>query len=257
MTNANDTDHPNDRNGTEGTDVPTALVTGANKGIGYAIAEGLGTKGLRVLVGARDATSRDEAVARLRAAGVDAHGITLDVTDDEGVRAAAAEVEQRFGRLDVLVNNAGVSGPFDPVTWTQDPTSLDLDVVREVVDVNVYGVVRVTNAFLPLLRRSPAPRIVNASSSMGSLGRQPGPIMAAYAPSKTFLNGITTQYARAFADTPIIVNAACPGLVATDFNGFAGDRTAAQGAATAIRLATLPDDGPRGGFFEDDGVVPW
>ncbi len=124
------------------------------------------------------------------------------------------------------------------------------------MDVNVYGVVRVTNAFLPLLRRSPAPRIVNASSSMGSLGRQPGPIMAAYAPSKTFLNGITTQYARAFADTPIIVNAACPGLVATDFNGFAGDRTAAQGAATAVRLATLPDDGPRGGFFEDAGVVP-
>ncbi len=179
------------------------------------------------------------------------------MTDDRSVAQAAAEVEERFGRLDVLVNNAGVSGPFDPVTWTQDPTTLDLDVVRQVVDVNVYGVVRVTNAMLPLLRRSPAPRIVNASSSMGSLGRQPGPVMAAYAPSKTFLNGITTQYARAFADTPIIVNAACPGLVATDFNDFAGDRTAAQGAATAVRLATLPDDGPRGGFFEDAGVVPW
>ncbi|MGN8049087.1 SDR family oxidoreductase [Curtobacterium sp. 22159] len=238
-------------------DVTTALVTGANKGIGYAIAEGLGARGMRVLVGARNDASRDAAVERLRASGVDAHGVRIDVTDDASVAAAATDVEARFGRLDVLVNNAGISGPFDPVTWTQDPTTLDLDVVREVVDVNVYGVVRVTNAMLPLLRRSPAPRIVNASSSMGSLGRQPGPIMAAYSPSKTFLNGITTQYARAFEDTPVIINAACPGLVATDFNGFAGDRTATQGAATAVRLATLPDDGPRGGFFEDAGVVPW
>jgi NAD(P)-dependent dehydrogenase (short-subunit alcohol dehydrogenase family) len=238
-------------------DKTTALVTGANKGIGYAIAEQLGATGMRVLVGARSDTGREEAVERLRASGVDAHGVRLDVTSDESVADAAAEVEERFGRLDVLMNNAGISGPFDPVTWTQDPTTLDLDVVRQVVDVNVYGVVRVTNAMLPLLRRSPAPRIVNASSSMGSLGRQPGPVMAAYAPSKTFLNGITTQYARAFADTPVIVNAACPGLVATDFNGFSGDRTAAQGAATAVRLATLPDDGPRGGFFEDAGVVPW
>lgn len=235
----------------------TALVTGGNKGIGYAIAEGLGRQGLRVLVGARDDDARRRAVEQLRASGIDADGVRIDVTDDASVIAAATDVEERFGRLDVLVNNAGISGPFDPVTWTQDPTTLDLDVVRQVVDVNVYGVIRVTNAMLPLLRRSPAPRIVNASSSMGSLDRQPGPVMAAYSPSKTFLNGITTQYARAFADTPIIVNAACPGLVATDFNGFAGERTAAQGAATAIRLATLPDDGPRGGFFEDAGVVPW
>ncbi|SOC88063.1 NAD(P)-dependent dehydrogenase, short-chain alcohol dehydrogenase family [Curtobacterium sp. 314Chir4.1] len=235
----------------------TALVTGGNKGIGYAIAEGLGRQGLRVLVGARDDDARRRAVEQLRASGIDADGVRIDVTDDASVTAAATDVEERFGRLDVLVNNAGISGPFDPVTWTQDPTTLDLDVVRQVVDVNVYGVIRVTNAMLPLLRRSPAPRIVNASSSMGSLGRQPGPVMAAYSPSKTFLNGITTQYARAFADTPVIVNAACPGLVATDFNGFAGERTAAQGAATAVRLATLPDDGPRGGFFEDAGVVPW
>jgi NAD(P)-dependent dehydrogenase (short-subunit alcohol dehydrogenase family) len=235
----------------------TALVTGGNKGIGYAIAEGLGRQGLRVLVGARNDDARRRAVEQLRASGIDADGVRIDVTDDASVTAAATDVEERFGRLDVLVNNAGISGPFDPVTWTQDPTTLDLDVVRQVVDVNVYGVIRVTNAMLPLLRRSPAPRIVNASSSMGSLGRQPGPVMAAYSPSKTFLNGITTQYARAFADTPVIVNAACPGLVATDFNGFAGERTAAQGAATAIRLATLPDDGPRGGFFEDAGVVPW
>lgn len=235
----------------------TALVTGANKGIGYAIAEALGRLGHRVVLGARDEVAGADAAARLVAQGIDASALRIDVTSDASVAAAAAELEQRIGTLDVLVNNAGVSGAFDPVTWGQDPTTIDLDVLRGVVDTNVYGVIRVTNAMLPLLRRSDAPRIVNTSSSMGSLGRQPGPVMAVYSSSKTFLNGITVQYARAFADTPVIVNAACPGLVATDFNGFAGDRTPEQGAATAVRLATLPDDGPRGGFFEDDGVVPW
>jgi len=235
----------------------TALVTGANKGIGYAIAESLGRLGHRVVLGARDDVAGADAAARLVAQGIDASALRLDVTSDASVAAAAAELADRGGTLDVLVNNAGVSGAFDPVTWGQDPTTIDLDVLRGVVDTNVYGVIRVTNAMLPLLRGSDAPRIVNTSSSMGSLGRQPGPVMAVYSSSKTFLNGITVQYARAFADTPVIVNAACPGLVATDFNGFAGDRTPEQGAATAVRLATLPDDGPRGGFFEDDGVVPW
>jgi NAD(P)-dependent dehydrogenase (short-subunit alcohol dehydrogenase family) len=235
----------------------TALVTGANKGIGFAIAEALGRLGHRVVLGARDEVAGTDAAARLIAQGIDASALRLDVTSDASVAAAAAELEERIGTFDVLVNNAGISGAFDPVTWGQDPTTIDLDVLRGVVDTNVYGVIRVTNAMLPLLRRSDAPRIVNTSSSMGSLGRQPGPVMAVYSSSKTFLNGITVQYARAFADTPVIVNAACPGLVATDFNGFAGDRTPEQGAATAVRLATLPDDGPRGGFFEDDGVVPW
>ncbi|MFJ3385686.1 MULTISPECIES: SDR family oxidoreductase [unclassified Curtobacterium] len=239
------------------TTATTALVTGANKGIGFAIAGSLGRLGMRVVVGARDETAGSDAVARLAADGIDASAVRLDVSDDASVAAAARELDDRFGTLDVLVNNAGISGSFDPVTWGQDPTTIDLDELRTVVDTNVYGVIRVTNAMLPLLRRSGAPRIVNTSSSMGSLERQPGPVMAVYSSSKTFLNGITVQYARAFADTPVIVNAACPGLVATDFNGFAGDRTPEQGAATAVRLATLPDDGPRGGFFDDAGVVPW
>lgn len=239
------------------TSATTALVTGANKGIGFAIAQGLGRLGTRVVVGARSEVAGADAVARLAAQGIDASAVRLDVTDDASVAAAAAELDDRFGTLDVLVNNAGISGAFDPVTWGQDPTTTDLDELRRVVDTNVYGVVRVTNAMLPLLRRSGAPRIVNTSSSMGSLGRQPGPVMATYSSSKTFLNGITVQYARAFADTPVIVNAACPGLVATDFNGFAGDRTPEQGAAVVVRLATLPDDGPRGGLFDEEGVVPW
>ncbi|MGM1064380.1 SDR family oxidoreductase [Saccharothrix sp. Mg75] len=236
-------------------DKKIALVTGANKGIGLAVARGLGALGFTVAVGARDGARRAEAVERLRAEGVDAVGVALDVTSDDSVAAAAATVERTAGRLDVLVNNAGIAGRLDG--GAQDPTTLDLDVVRTVLDTNVFGVVRVTNAMLPLLRRSASPRVVNMSSNMGSLTLRTGPVMAAYAPSKSMLNSITTQYARRLADTNVIVNAACPGYVATDFTGFAAPRTPEQGAAVAIRLATLPDDGPRGGFFDDGGVVPW
>jgi NAD(P)-dependent dehydrogenase (short-subunit alcohol dehydrogenase family) len=233
------------------TETRTALVTGANKGLGYEIAAGLGALGFRVAVGARDQSRASLAVASLRTAGVDAFALPLDVTSDASVTAAAA----RLDRLDVLVNNAGISGDTGP-DWEQDPTTINLDAVRAVVDTNVYGVIRVTNAVLPLLRRSPAPRIVNISSSMASLTWQPGPIMATYAPTKTYLNAVTVQYARKLAGTGILVNAACPGLVATDFTGFQG-RPPQEAAATLIRLATLPDDGPTGSFQNDDGPVPW
>ncbi|MDL5155911.1 SDR family NAD(P)-dependent oxidoreductase [Actinomycetospora termitidis] len=230
-----------------------ALVTGANKGIGYEIAAGLGALGYRVGVGARDDARRQEAVEKLRAAGVDAFGVPLDVADDASVAAAAASLD----RLDVLVNNAGITGG-----WNQRPTEIDLDTVRSVVEVNVYGVIRTMDAMLPLLRRSPHPRIVNVSSGVGSLARQSsggdtGPISGAYAPSKTFLNAVTLQYVKQLADTDVKINLACPGFVATDLNGFRGHRTPEQGAATAIRLATLPDDGPTGGYFEDAGEIPW
>jgi|SRR5690349_12548101 len=242
------------------TETTIALVTGANKGIGYEIAAGLGALGWSVGVGARDDQRREAAVEKLRAAGVDAFGVPLDVTDDASVTAAAELIEQRAGRLDVLVDNAGITGGRP-----QEPSSVDLEIIRTVVETNVIGVVRVTNAMLPLLRRSAAPRIVNMSSSVGSLTRQSGPaddlrtgpVAVAYSPSKTFLNGVTVQYARELRGTNILINAACPGFVATDLNGFRGVRTPEQGAATAIRLATLPDDGPTGGFFEDAGVVPW
>ncbi|MEU7750574.1 SDR family oxidoreductase [Micromonospora sp. NPDC049101] len=237
-----------------------ALVTGANKGIGYEIAAGLGALGWSVGVGARDDTRREAAVEKLRVAGVDAFGVPLDVTDDTSVAAAVRLVEKRAGGLDVLVNNAGVTGGVP-----QQPTTVNLAVVRTAVETNVIGVIRVTNAMLPLLRRSASPRIVNMSSGVGSLTRQSGstdelatgPLAVAYAPSKTFLNAVTVQYAKELRDTNILINAACPGFVATDLNGFRGVRTPEQGAAIAVRLATLPDDGPTGGFFEDAGVVPW
>lgn len=231
----------------------TALITGANKGIGYEIAAGLGALGYRVGVGARDDRRRADAVAKLRADGADAFGVPLDVTDDASVTAAAAGLD----RLDVLVNNAATTGG-----WRQLPTEVDAATLLAVVDTNVAGVLRVTNAVLPLLRRSAHPRIVTVSSGAGSLTRQTGdgdtgPISAAYSPSKTFLNALTVQYAKELADTDIKINLACPGFVATDLNGHRGVRTPQQGAATPIRLATLPDDGPTGGYFEDAGPIPW
>ncbi|MEU7794717.1 SDR family oxidoreductase [Micromonospora tulbaghiae] len=237
-----------------------ALVTGANKGIGYEIAAGLGALGWRVGVGARDEQRLAEAVAKLRAGGVDAFGVPLDVTDDASVTAAARLLETEAGGLDVLVNNAGVTGGMP-----QHPGDVDLATIRTAVEVNVIGVVRVTEAMLPLLRRSASPRIVNMSSGVGSLTRQSasegehqtGPLSVAYSPSKSMLNAVTIQYARALAGTGILINAACPGFTATDLNSFRGVRTPQQGAAIGIRLATLPDDGPTGGYFEDAGTIPW
>jgi NAD(P)-dependent dehydrogenase (short-subunit alcohol dehydrogenase family) len=235
-----------------------ALVTGANKGIGYEIAAGLGALGWSVGVGARDEERRETAVQKLRAAGADAFGVPLDVTDDASTAAAAELVGERAGRLDVLVNNAGVVGGVP-----QEPTKVDPAVVRTAVETNVIGVIRTTNAMLPLLRRSASPRIVNMSSRVGSLtlqstpGAETGPISAAYAASKSFLNAVTIQYAKELRDTNILINAGCPGYCDTDLNGHRGVRTPEQGAAIAIRLATLPDGGPTGGFFDDEGDVPW
>jgi NAD(P)-dependent dehydrogenase (short-subunit alcohol dehydrogenase family) len=239
-------------------DRKVALVTGANKGIGYEIAVGLGALGWSVGVGARDDGRRETAVARLREAGVDAFGVPLDVTDDDSVSEAARLVDERAGRLDALVNNAGITGGHD-----QMPTTVAPDTIRTVVETNVIGVIRVTNAFLPLLRKAVSPRIVNMSSTVGSLTRQAentdqtGPISVAYSPSKSFLNAVTLQYVKELADTNILINLGCPGFVATDLNGFRGTRTPTQGAAIAVRLATLPDGGPTGGYYDDAGSIPW
>ena len=235
----------------------TALVTGANKGIGYEIAAGLSRLGFRVGVGARDAGRRDEAVAKLQADGHDVFGVPLDVTDDASVAAAAAQLEEQGG-LDVLVNNAAITGGMP-----QEPTKVSAAQVLEVVDTNVVGVIRVTNAMLPMLRGASLPRIVNVSSTVGSLTLQTaqaeavGPISAAYSPTKTYLNAITIQYAKELAGTGILVNAGCPGYVATDLNNFQGFRTPEQGAAVFLELATLPDGGPSGTFRDETGIQPW
>jgi NAD(P)-dependent dehydrogenase (short-subunit alcohol dehydrogenase family) len=242
-------------------DTIIALVTGANKGIGLEIVAQLAERGMTVLLGARDAVRREEAVVRLAERGLTALPVALDVTDPASASAAAAYVGSRFGRLDVLVNNAGITGGDG-----QWPGAADLAVVRRVFDVNFFGALTVTEAMLPLLRRSRAGRIVNMSSSLASLGLMttPDPRLTnrrpalAYRPAKAALNSLTVQYATELRGSGILVNAADPGLCATDMAaGRQVTRTAAQGAAVAVRLATLPGDGPTGGYFNEDGPLPW
>ncbi|SHN74999.1 SDR family NAD(P)-dependent oxidoreductase [Cryptosporangium aurantiacum] len=245
-----------------------ALVTGANKGIGRAAAEQLADLGMTVVIGARDPRRGEEAAAALREAGGDVHAVTLDVTEEDVVRAAAAWIEERFGHLDVLINNAGItgSGQVSPADATdQIPSGVDLDMVRSVFETNVFGVIAVTNAVLPLLRRSRAPRIVNVSSHAGSLTLNSdldGPFAAllpsaAYSPSKSALTALTVQYAKELRKDGILVNAAAPGYVDTDSNNHTGFLTPAQGAAVLVRLATLGADGPTAGFFGEGGSIVW
>jgi NAD(P)-dependent dehydrogenase (short-subunit alcohol dehydrogenase family) len=233
----------------------TALITGANKGIGYEIARRLGELGITAIVGARDEERGRAAAERLGQPYV-----RLDVTDEESVRAAAKHIEQEYGVLDILVNNAGI------MIWQDDPrpSATPVEVFRQVYEVNVFGVVTVTNAMLPLLRRSPAGRIVNMSSELGSLSLAMDPDgpywpnnYIAYNSAKSALNMITVSYAKELWDTPIKVNAANPGYCATDLNGHTGHRTPAQGAAIAVKLATIGEDGPSGASLQDDGPVPW
>jgi NAD(P)-dependent dehydrogenase (short-subunit alcohol dehydrogenase family) len=244
------------------------LITGANKGIGRAAAGRLVALGMTVLVGARDPQRGEQAAAALRDAGGDAYAVTLDVTDPATVQRAARQIGERFGHLDVLVNNAGITGsgqvsPADAVD--QVPSTVDLDMVRAVFETNVFGVIAVTNAMLPLLRRSPAPRIVNVSSGAGSLALTSDPAgpfaallpSAAYSPSKSALNALTVQYANELRKDGFLVNIADPGYVDTDINNHTGFLTPAQGAAIVVRLATLGADGPTAGFFSENGPMPW
>ncbi|WP_433475335.1 SDR family NAD(P)-dependent oxidoreductase [Spirillospora sp. CA-142024] len=245
-----------------------ALVTGANKGIGRGAAEQLAELGMTVFIGARDPRRGAEAAEALRAAGGDVHTVTLDVTDPATAGEAARRIEERSGHLDVLINNAGITGsgqvsPQD--AHDQIPSSVDLDMVRAVFETNVFGVIAVTNAMLPLLRRSSAPRIVNVSSHAGSLALTSDPDgpfaallpSAAYTPSKSALNALTVQYANELRKDGILVNAVAPGYVDTDSNNHTGFLTVAQGAAVLVRLATLGVDGPTAGFFSEEGPLPW
>jgi NAD(P)-dependent dehydrogenase (short-subunit alcohol dehydrogenase family) len=236
-----------------------ALVTGANKGIGKEISRQLAGQGVFVLLGARDGKRGEQAEAELRAQGLPVKFISLDVTDQASVDAAALEVERAYGRLDVLVNNAGVA-----IDWIP-PSQLDLETLIKTYETNVFGVFRVTHAMLPLLKKSKAGRIVNVSSALGSLtivADSNGPFkdanwLLAYSSSKTALNAITVAYAKDLKSSGIKVNSANPGYTATDMNQNRGVKTVEQGAATPVRLALLAEDGPTGGCFSDEGVVPW
>jgi len=226
-----------------------SLVTGANKGIGFEVARMLGERGSTVLAGARDPGRGAEAEQSLRARGIDARHLLLDVTDNDSITRAAKLVTDEHGRLDILVNNAAITGGWDVGAPSQTP----LDALRAVYETNVFGIVALTNALLPLLRQAPAGRIVNVSSEVGSIESMSDPdgvlaelVSLPYPSSKTALNMITAMYAKELRTTPLKVNAANPGYCATDLNGHQGFRTAEQGAEAIVQLATLPEDGPSG-----------
>jgi NAD(P)-dependent dehydrogenase (short-subunit alcohol dehydrogenase family) len=236
-----------------------ALVTGANRGIGLAIVRGLARQGFTVLLGSRSVARGQEAAAALDG---DVRPVALEVTSQEQIDRLAAQVRAEFGHLDVLVNNAGVNTlSFHPaLDHLPRPTEETVDDVKNVYEVNVFAVVRMMDAFLPLLENAPAPRVVNVTSMRGSIGEKGawrGQPSMAYSSSKTALNAITVHYAREFAGTKLKVNGAAPGHVATDFNGFRGTRTPEEGAVVAIRLATLDADGPTGAVYEDETRLAW
>jgi NAD(P)-dependent dehydrogenase (short-subunit alcohol dehydrogenase family) len=236
-----------------------ALVTGANKGIGFEIARGLAAGGFTVAAAARDAQLGRAAADEL---GVDA--VQLDVTDAGSIAAAVATVTERHGRLDLLVNNAAITGGGRPL-----PSETTIEHLRAVYETNVFGVAAVTNAFLPLLRAAPDPQVVNVSSSLGSIGMHLDPAtlestvnLLSYCSSKTALNAMTVLYANELREAGVRFNAVNPGYTATDLNGFAGTQTPAHAAALVVRLG-LADGGPTAAFLSaESGIaegeqLPW
>jgi NAD(P)-dependent dehydrogenase (short-subunit alcohol dehydrogenase family) len=240
-----------------------ALVTGANRGLGFEVARQLAHAGHVAVIGARDPQKGDEAAQRLRSEGLDVEAVALDVDDANSVKDAARELRERHGALDVLVNNAGVL----PEATTDSAEAISAGMFRQTFETNLFGAVRATEQLLPLLRRSEAGRIVNVSTTMGSLADQGDPnspyyavIVPAYQASKASLNSVTIGLSKLLADTPIKVNAVCPGFVQTDLTPINRDQaplTPADAARVIVHYALLDDTGPSGGFFDQAGAVAW
>lgn len=228
----------------------TTLITGGNRGLGYEVARRLIDAGHTVWIGARDVSGGQQSSDRLGA-----HFVQLDVTDDASVEAAVAIIQARVGHLDVLINNAGILGEVAA------PEEMTADQLSDVYETNVFGLVRVTRAFLPLLRKGTDPSVINVTSGMGSFTLTHDParvesqyILAAYGSSKSAVTMLTTQYAKTIPD--VRFNAVDPGQTATDFTGHVG-QSIAEGAEAAVRLATLGPATPTGTVSDRDGVLPW
>ncbi|MFC4374987.1 SDR family NAD(P)-dependent oxidoreductase [Nocardia halotolerans] len=242
----------------------TAMITGSNRGLGFATAEALAARGDRVLITSRRETDAKQAAATLTAKGHEAYGIALDVTDADSVRDAADWVRDNFGALDILVNNAGI---LPEATHGAAHEFASVALFQETFATNVFGAVAVTEAMLPLLRTSSAGRIVNISSTMGSLNEQLNPespyygmVVPAYQSSKAALNAVTIALSKKLADTAVKVTSVCPGFVQTDLapgNREQAPLTAGEAAVVVVRAATLPTDAASGTFFDLDGTVAW
>lgn len=237
-----------------------ALVTGANKGIGLEICRQLAQKGYHVLLGSRDEARGRKATAMLAQNGAQVEPVVVDVAEPATFETTRKLIEDRFGRLDVLINNAGIGEQED---WQSTAESVPIDTLRRIFETNFLGLVDLTQRLLSLLRRSDSPRIVNQSSILGSLTEHSDPksVIAdvhalGYDASKTAVNAFTVHLAKVLRGSPIKVNSAHPGSVKTDMNP-AGDLTVEEGAQTAVDLATLADDGPSGGFFHRGKRLPW
>ena len=236
-----------------------ALVTGANKGIGFEIARQLAQKGIKVLVGARDQTKGDQACSRMTGEGLDVQPVLIDVNQARTVEAAVARIEDVHGRLDVLVNNAGIM-----LDTQSDILELDPYIFQNTLETNSLGPLLLSQACVPIMKRNNYGRIVNMASTLGSLAEIASPqssyaelLVPAYRLSKTLLNGITVLLAKELRGTNILVNSACPGWVRTDMGGGEAPLSPEQGADTPVWLATLEDGGPTGGFFRERQPVPW
>jgi len=245
-----------------------AFITGGNRGLGLQTALDLGkTKNdsIKVVIGSRQRSAGEEALAKLRAAGVDADILEFDITKTSDYQAAYDYFDSKHGRLDILVNNAGIAGGTFPGEGPEHRAGdVPLDLLRRVFDTNFFAQVALTKTLLPLIRKSAAGRIVNLSSILGSLNLQADPKSPiygaksfAYDASKTALNAFTVHLAYELRDTNIKVNSAHPGWVKTDMGGSSAPMELSDGSKTSVQLATLAADGPTGGYFHDGKTLPW
>lgn len=239
-----------------------ALITGANRGIGFETAKHLGAQGIKIILGARDSAKGAEAVAKLKATGIDAEYLHYDAAVSTAPQAVAEALQSRFGKLDILINNAGVLK--ETLIGQNNTFTVDQDTLKDTFEANFFAVVALTQALLPLLQNSPAGRIVNLSSILGSqtLHSTPdSPIEVAkglaYNASKTALNMFTIHLAHALKDSRIKVNSAHPGWVKTELGGANAPMEISDSWKTSVRLATLDDNGPTGGYFHEDQALPW
>jgi len=236
-----------------------ALVTGANKGLGFEISKQLAKQGIQVILGARDIAKGQEAADKLKQQGLDVDPLTLDINNAESIQSAVDAIKEKFGTMDILVNNAGVM-----LDWTTSVFDVDLNIVTQTLQTNLYGSFRLCQLCIPLMKASGYGRIVNMSSTLGSLtdmsdpnSHYDGVLSPSYRLSKTALNAVTALFAKELRGTNILINSACPGWVQTDMGSEAAPLSVEEGADTPVWLATLPDGGPNGGFFNSRKPVSW